>query len=503
MAIALALAATAYVARNDAQRRQAQAEDILGFMLGDLRKKLTTVGRLDLMRAVDDKATGYFATLDPRDMTDRALEEQARSLTGIGQVRLDEGNHDAAMRAFREAHARSTALHQREPVNGQRLFDLAQAEYWIGFVALQQGRLDDAEAWLRRYRDSAIKLAAMDHRNFDWQQEVAYGHYNLAVLNESRGRYAQAEQAMLHALALRRVWSRQRPSDTAVRWSLANTVSWLGTLSAQQGKLAEAENYSVQQVSAISRNSEDEPLHAQWQEEKADALILLAKTQAARGRRVAARSSIATALPVALALVHKDPANNDWQVTPGICRWWQAQLAAAEHDIGADAWAEQAASVFAQALAAEPKNKRVLLWLVKTYQLQAQLALDQDDTKMAGIKLAESGELLATAVRSNSDEVLRQLDVQQLVLTGEHARLHGDELAARAYWQEAEKLLVADTGTAMPFDRLEPLVRTLRHLGRSEEARLFQNRLAAAGHVPLRPWPTPMPSTTQSVATAR
>src|SRR5688572_431435 len=41
MAMALALAATAWVARNDAQRRQAQAEDIVGFMLGDLREKLT------------------------------------------------------------------------------------------------------------------------------------------------------------------------------------------------------------------------------------------------------------------------------------------------------------------------------------------------------------------------------------------------------------------------------------------------------------------------------
>jgi hypothetical protein len=55
MAIAIGLAVTAWVARNDAQRRQAQAEDILGFMLGDLRKKLDTVGRLDLMRAVDDR----------------------------------------------------------------------------------------------------------------------------------------------------------------------------------------------------------------------------------------------------------------------------------------------------------------------------------------------------------------------------------------------------------------------------------------------------------------
>jgi hypothetical protein len=76
MAIAIGLAVTAWVARNDAQRRQAQAEDILGFMLGDLRKKLDTVGRLDLMRAVDDKALDYFATLDPRDLDDRRLENR-------------------------------------------------------------------------------------------------------------------------------------------------------------------------------------------------------------------------------------------------------------------------------------------------------------------------------------------------------------------------------------------------------------------------------------------
>jgi eukaryotic-like serine/threonine-protein kinase len=141
--VALGLAAAAWVARNDAERRQAQAEDILGFMLGDLRKKLTTVGRLDLMRAVDDKAIRYFATLDPRDLSDRALEEQARALTGIGEVRISEGNHDDALAAFREAHARSTMLHEREPANGQRLFDLAQAEYWLGFVALEQGRHED------------------------------------------------------------------------------------------------------------------------------------------------------------------------------------------------------------------------------------------------------------------------------------------------------------------------------------------------------------------------
>ena len=128
MALTSTLAVSAYVARNDAQRRQAQAEDILGFMLGDLRQKLTTVGRLDLMRGVDDKATTYFATLDPRDLSDRALEEQARSLTGIGEVRLEEGKFDAASNAFREAYERTSALYERDTRDGQRLFDRAQAE---------------------------------------------------------------------------------------------------------------------------------------------------------------------------------------------------------------------------------------------------------------------------------------------------------------------------------------------------------------------------------------
>ena len=262
MTVALGLAGTAYVARNDAQRRQAQAEDILGFMLGDLREKLATVGRLDLMRSVDDKATGYFATLDPRDMTDRALEEQARSLTGIGEVRLGEGNHEAAMSAFQEAHARCTALHQRAPEDGRRRFDLAQAEYWIGFVAWQQGRLDDAEKWLRKYHDSANRLAAMDRSNFAWQREVAYGLHNLAVLDESRGHIDSAERALTDELKLYRVWLQQHPHDTALRFEASNVISWLGTIAARKGRLEEAEAFMNEQVEAMQRNIAEEP--ATW-----------------------------------------------------------------------------------------------------------------------------------------------------------------------------------------------------------------------------------------------
>jgi tetratricopeptide (TPR) repeat protein len=489
MALTTGLATTAWVARNDAQRRQAQAEDILGFMLGDLRKKLTTVGRLDLMRSVDDKATIYFATLDPRDLSDRALEEQARSLTGIGQVRLDEGNHDAAMDAFREAHARSTALRKREPGNGQRLFDLAQAEYWIGLVALQQGRLDDAGAWFRKYRDSAIRLAATDPANFDWQREVAYGHHNLAVLDEQLGNYAEAERTLLKELALYRAWSRDRPGNTDLRYEASNTASWLGSLSMRRGKLAEAETYFLSQADDMRRNRAAEPGNARWRELQIDALVLLTDAQAQRGRLAEARASIDAATPLAFKLAGEDRANNLWQLTPGICRWWQAQLAAATNALDADAFAIESAAILARAHTIEPKNQRAMVWRIKSGNLRAQLALGKRNPSAAQSYLAQGLVIAGPSPGANPAETLRVALANNRVLAGEMAEASGKTAEARKNWEEARQLLTAETGAMLPFERLDPLVRALSHLGRPVEAQPHLQRLTTVGYVPLRPFP--------------
>jgi len=494
MTIALGLAFNAYlarnealVARNDAQRRQAQAEDIVGFMLGDLREKLTTVGRLDLMGAVDDKAMAYFAALDPRDLSDRTLEEQARALTGMGQVRLDQGDHDAAMAAFREAHARSTALRERDTGNGQRLYDLAQAEYWIGAVALQQGRLDDTEIWFGKYRDSAIILAAMDPDNFDWQREVAYAHHNLAVLDDSRGRYAQAERAMLAQLALYRVWTRQRPADFELRFEAANVASWLGSLALRQGRLAAAEAYFLEQVAGMRHNVTEDPRNAKWKENSVNALLLLADAQSQRGRLAEARESIGAAAPLAAALSAQDPANNLWRELLGRCHWWQAQLAAARETM-ADALAAEAASLLATAHAAEPRNERVLSWLVNARNQQAQLALARGDIATTRKHLSAARALIEPAWRAEQNERLRLWLATTRVLEGEMAQRDGKLAQATVAWTQARQLLLADAATPVPFARLDPLVRALQHLGQTAEAAPHRQRLEAAGYVPLQPF---------------
>jgi len=487
--VALGLAAAAYVARNDAERRQAQAEDILGFMMGDLRKRLQTVGRLDLMRSVDDKATGYFATLDPRDLSDRALEEQARLLTSVGQVRLEEGNHEEALAAFREAYTRSLQLNQREPRNGQRLFDLAQAEYWIGDVALRQGRHDDAGAWFRRYRDSAIRLAALDPSNFDWQKEQAYGHHNLAVLDERLGRYVEAERAMSAQAGLYRQWLRERPEDLELRFEAANVSSWLGSLAMQQGRLAEAEPPFTEQVEAMRRNATEEPRNVRWQEYQLDALLLLADAQSQRGRLEDAQANVTRASTIAETLSAQDPANNYWRLSLGRVRLWQAQLSAKSPSAASSALADDAAAVLAAAHSAEPRNRHVLSSLLRARHLQADLALSQGDLARAREHLVAARALIEPAWRLEPSEVLRIWLARTRVLQGEIALREGDRAASTEALSEARDLLLTDATPEVPFARLDPLVRTLLLLDQPAEAAPHVQRLERAGYVPLRPFP--------------
>jgi tetratricopeptide (TPR) repeat protein len=374
MAITSGLAITAHMARNDAQRRQVQAEDLLGFMLGDLRQKLTTVGRIDLMRSVDDKATKYFAELDPRDLSDRALEEQARSLTGIGQVRLEDSNHAAAMSAFREAHERTVALYERAPKDGQRLFDRAQTEYWIGYVAWQQGNLDQAQRWLTRYRDSALQLAPMDRNNFAWQKEVAYGYHNLAVLQEARRDYEGAEHAMKRELELFRGWVKERPKDLVLRSEEAAIVSWLGANAEAQKRFDDAELWYFSQLEIADELRRAEPDNAAWRKEWVDAQLLLAQVRFKRGDFDNARIAAEAANREVDAMVRQDPENRTWQSQQGIARYWRASLVGIGQPRQAIPIAQEAERVFADIVAAEPKNARVAKWLKDTRNLETQLA---------------------------------------------------------------------------------------------------------------------------------
>lgn len=484
MAVAALLAGQAHVARNDALRRQAQAEDLLGFMIDDLRPKLERVGRLDLLDAVGDKALDYFDSLPSRDQTDTALSQQARALTQIGQVRLDQGKHAAALAAFNAAHVRALELSRRAPDDGDRLFDLAQAEYWIGLVAWRQGDLEAADGWLRAYRDRSEALVGIDPTRFDWQREVAYGYHNLAVLDASRGRHPEAAAAFERELALYRDWLPEHPQDSLLRFEAANVASWLGTVNERMGRMAEAEAHFLEADRGHAANQAMEPDVMAWTDNRIDSSVLLARVRVRLGKLAQARSGLRAAVDQAEALSRHDPDNTAWRRSHGNALLSLAAVDLACGDDDAAAFAvDQARPILSRALSEAPEENLAITYFVRAGLLDAELALRSGRPADATAALARIRDPLSRVSQRADSDTLRQLSARRDQLEAAVLDLRGDDQNARRLRRTALAHLIDDDGGEASYAHLEQLHSLYRELGDDEAVEAVLRRLRKAGAV--------------------
>nr|MDQ3282038.1 serine/threonine protein kinase [Acidobacteriota bacterium] len=136
----IAIGAIKYVAditaaRRDAERRRRQAEELVSFMVGDLRTKLEAVGRLDALDGAATRAVDYFASLDPSELSGDDLQKNALALAQVGEVRMDQGKLDAAARLFNESIRFASAAVARDPKRQEWQLALSNAEFWAGEAA--------------------------------------------------------------------------------------------------------------------------------------------------------------------------------------------------------------------------------------------------------------------------------------------------------------------------------------------------------------------------------
>jgi len=225
MGITMMLAWAALVARNDAEDRRAQADDLIGFMLGDLRERLNEVGRLDVLDSVAVKALDYFENLPVKDLNDEALANRAEALLQLGQVQLTRGNLKEAMAPFGESLRAVEELSVRNPTNLDLLFDLGQAHFWVGYVYWEKKDLDAADQSMRRYYEISEKLYNTTPDNDDYILELGFSFNNLAILSDRRGDIKAALEYNLQMIDLSRtIYERDKENDTYGR-ALAEAYS--------------------------------------------------------------------------------------------------------------------------------------------------------------------------------------------------------------------------------------------------------------------------------------
>lgn len=485
--------AEADLARDDARRRQLQAEDVLEFMVGNFRGELKKLGRLSLVDGVGDKAMAYFSSMDPRDLSDTSLLRHATALSQIGENRLDQARFAEADAAFLAAYARCQTLTKRNPRNGEMLFARAQVEYWLGVAHRKKGDLAEASRWLTAYRDSALQLVTLNPAKVEWQEELGYGHHNLAVLEMDRGRYETARVGFRAEMEILLRTSAARPNggDPTLRFNVANLHSWLGSAAEWSGDFVEARARYEEQVRRLEALMAFEPGNVRWSVRLAEALGFTSDLAAISGRRAEALVDIRRSRDLIDPLCAKDPANRAWQRLALVKRCREAELLQAEGRLAEAArLAAEARAGIEKLVQADSSVREFVITQMQCWRLEAELqaAQGRPDAVILATRAVELGEKLLAADSSTS----RNAHTSLLLTGATAAKIHhraGDSATAEARWRRVASLAGPLLEQSRDWRLLDPAARALAGLGQIDQARALVGRLAKLGYRPLSPWP--------------
>jgi tetratricopeptide (TPR) repeat protein len=311
MLFAGGLSVYALRARSEAIAQRGEAEGLIEFMLGDLRKKLEPVGRLDALDSVGERALKYYAAQDAGALDADSLGRRARALHLIGEVDDLRGNLDHALDVFQQASRSTSELLARAPDDPRRIFDHAQSVYWVGYVAWQHGDNAIAEKAFDEYRALADRLVAIDPKNPDWQGEVAAANSNLGTLLIGQRRLDEAEAA----------FERSRTVDAALvaidpsvdrKLGLAQDHSWLSAVAEKEGRLDVASSNLEAEVAIYESVLAGDAHNAQANQAVLVAERSLGRLALARGDGEAASRHFNAAIERSEALRSLDASNMLW-----------------------------------------------------------------------------------------------------------------------------------------------------------------------------------------------
>ncbi|MGE0545696.1 MAG: protein kinase [Kofleriaceae bacterium] len=351
-------------ARADQERRIAvdsrgEAQDLMSFMLVDLRDKLRPLGRLDLLDEAATKAMAYYGRR-AGDVTGDERAKLALARNNLGDVRFAQGHADEALREYRAALTVFEALVAERPVDAHAQRNLAStherianvvfaqgdaaealAEYrtalgivvaaaalapadnelqratsylhgQIGEVVMAQG---DAAAALAEYQQGLAideSLAAKDPANLQRQRDLASSHSYVGDALRARGDAAGALAQYRKAMVITEVLAATHPANAEVQRSLASGHSNVGNVLRAQGDLPGARAEYSSALAIVQRLATNDPTNASRQRDVAVVHDKLAAIMIGQGDLDHAFEQHRATLAIREALTAKDPSNADW-----------------------------------------------------------------------------------------------------------------------------------------------------------------------------------------------
>jgi serine/threonine-protein kinase len=459
--------------RSIAEHRREQAEGLISFMVGELRKKLEPVGRLDILSGVGDEALRYFSELTPGEMTVGELRQNARTLSQIGEVRIAQGNLASADASMRRSFALASAAVLREPRNAEARFELATSEFWIGEVSRLRGDLAGALRHDREYLRICEALAKENPSNRQYAIESGYGHSNVGTILEEQGDLAGALDHYRQAVAI-------KEQHAPAKADLAKTISKVAVVLQTMGRFDEARAAFGREHDLLADALRTRSDNTQWLTALATNRNLLASLESDTGDDRRALALIEEQHDITARLVARDPKNATWQrnLEASDSKW--GYLLRVSGDMAQSESHYRAAFARLQPLLAKDPTRA--LWKRDAIVARSGLAwaaLARGDDVGARREIAAGRAMLQTV--SGHDAAMQRVAWEFAIAAGAVAEHAGDSEAARREWASVADALWP--GRDHHEDRnLAFLARALLYLGRINDAQPIVSRLTGGGY---------------------
>ena len=493
VALMLALAAAAVLglqalqAKAGLERRQAQAEGLVSFMLGDLRDGLAPLGRLDLLDKVGVRAMEYFARVPEHELSAEELARRSEALYQIGDVRILQGDLLGAQEALRQSLDLAIRLSERDPGNLDRLFGLGQSFFWLGYSHWEAGDLEQAEPHLKSYLQVSEALVEQRPDHADYRLELSNAQGNLGFLLQERADFEGARERFEQALAtLEPLPLHQEPEDPTRLFELAAAINSLAVVSRILGHLPDAHRLFNDELELRRRRLALDPEHRGAQEFLATSLQYLAGLGLARGQPTAAYDHLEEASIILRELTAHDPGNGAWVYKHIWVRLQLAQASAAQGQIDLARELIEHALLDAESLVA--KDPSQVDWLrvlgVVHLQMARSLRLSKAEPGAVASHLGGAVAVLEALVagRPGDRQGSRWLAEALLLQAQLESKPSGVDSEIDPRLRRAHDLLAPWVAKSRDYELLDPWARALAALGRGQESAAVSDELHALGY---------------------
>ena len=335
-----ALAGAAMTAREEARAQRAEAEDLVDFMLGDLRDRLEPVGRLDVLDGVATRSLEYYAQYDDEELTCEQASRKAKALQLNSRVLIDASPDLETIAQAAETKSFTDRLLELCREDSELLLNAAASEFFVGDAWLKHLRssLDDpadplppegltiVKKHYEAHRKISAALLETDPDSTLFREELAYGQDNVGVVELYEGNFEQALGLFQASAGLFRELLRKNSDDPLRHADVLDNMSWTGAALLQMGDYERAVQLRLTQLnqyeSAIAQFPDDWLLKRQ----RAAAMTRLIEAYIETGDEHEAIARLDELERLADELTSHDPENQEWQFAQQALAKFQRQL---------------------------------------------------------------------------------------------------------------------------------------------------------------------------------